>query len=75
MCTGFLTTLPQSAIFLFIALHLKFFSTELRYDNKSETEIFFEPIITEDNLEASLVYVSKQKFLQIKWNIKDEENV
>ena len=29
----------------------------------------------EDGLKASLVYASKQKFLQIKWDIKNDENV
>ena len=53
----------------------KIIFTELGYNNKSETENVFEPKIFEDGLEASLVYVSKLKFIQIKWSIKEGENI
>ena len=53
----------------------KIIFTELGYNNKSETENVFEPKIFEDGLETSLVYVSKLKFIQIKWDIKDEDEV
>ena len=49
--------------------------TELGIGNNTTEETFLKSNIIEDSLEASLVYVSKQQFLQIKWNINNKENI